>query len=318
MSGDGQLVISLDFELFWGVHDYRAIDECRDRLMTTREVVPALLDTFEQFDVRATWATVGFLFADGRDEALAHSPDDRPTYECDRYSPYPHLERTGTSEADDPLHFAPSLIERIRETPGQEIGSHTFSHYFCLEEGQRLAAWRADLSAARAIAERRGVDLTSLVFPRNQVAPAYVEAAGDAGFASFRGPPGVSFYEPWARDGRTVWGRAARLLDAHVPLAGPITHELDGAGRPVDVPASRMLRPWRPATAPFAPLRGRRIRREMRTAAENGECFHLWWHPHNFGAFPEQNLSFLRRILGDFAELRADEGMKSVTMAEVA
>jgi len=322
MSGrdSGQLVISLDFELFWGVRDYRSTDAYRDRLLVTREVVAALLETFASFGVRATWATVGFLFADGRQEALDYSPDYRPQYELARYSPYPHLERTGDSEADDPIHFAPSLIAEIAETPGQQIGSHTFSHYFCLERGQASAAWRADLNAAKAIARARGLELESLVFPRNQCDPAYLEAAGDAGFGCYRGHPDVWFYEPWRRRERSMLGRAVRVLDAHVPLAGSTTHAVgrERDGRPVDVPASRMLRPWRPATRALAPLRRRRIRREMREAAERGECFHLWWHPHNFGAHPEENLAFLRRILEDFADLREAEGMRSATMREAA
>ena len=46
--------------------------------------------------------------------------------------------------------------------------------------------------------------------------------------------------------------------------------------------------------------------------------FHLWWHPHNFGADPEANLLFLRQILDRYAILRDRFGMRSLNMSEVA
>ena len=66
-----------------------------------------------------------------------------------RQSPYPDLEHIlGRDEIEDPFHFGRSLLEQIRSYPGQEVGTHTFSHYFCLEPTQDLAVFRADLEAA--------------------------------------------------------------------------------------------------------------------------------------------------------------------------
>ena len=59
----GALVISLDFELHWGVRDKRPVDgPYRENLLGAREAIPQMLDLFEEFGVAATWATVGFLF----------------------------------------------------------------------------------------------------------------------------------------------------------------------------------------------------------------------------------------------------------------
>jgi hypothetical protein len=66
----------------------------------------------------------------------------RPRYRDSRLDPYDGA--VGEGEADDPLHFAPSLIGRIRATRRQEISTHTFSHYYCLEPGQDRQAFRAD------------------------------------------------------------------------------------------------------------------------------------------------------------------------------
>jgi hypothetical protein len=77
----GALVISLDFELHWGVRDKSAPDgPYRENLLGARKAIPRILDLFEEFDVAATWATVGFLFAESRREREEFSPVVRPQY----------------------------------------------------------------------------------------------------------------------------------------------------------------------------------------------------------------------------------------------
>ena len=56
----------------------------------------------------------------------------------------------------------------------------------------------------------------------------------------------------------------------------------------------------------------------MTAAAKTNKFFHLWWHPHNFGADADANLLFLRRILDRYATLRDQFGMRSLNMSEVA
>ena len=46
------------------------------------------------------------------------------------------IARIGPNERQDPYHFGLSLVRRIKDCPHQEIGTHTFSHYYCLEDGQ--------------------------------------------------------------------------------------------------------------------------------------------------------------------------------------
>lgn len=57
----GSFTISLDFELFWGVRDKRTTDSYKNNLEGTIEVIPKLLDIFEQYNIHVTWATVGLL-----------------------------------------------------------------------------------------------------------------------------------------------------------------------------------------------------------------------------------------------------------------
>ncbi|HUD18083.1 MAG TPA: hypothetical protein VMQ59_12505, partial [Acidimicrobiales bacterium] len=60
----GALVISLDFELHWGMRDHvdRQSPTYAD-LAGSRRVVEDLAAVFADRGIRATWATVGFLFA---------------------------------------------------------------------------------------------------------------------------------------------------------------------------------------------------------------------------------------------------------------
>jgi hypothetical protein len=56
----------------------------------------------------------------------------------------------------------------------------------------------------------------------------------------------------------------------------------------------------------------------MSRAAERKQLYHLWWHPHDFGARPDENFAVLIRILERFAALRKRHGMESVSMLEAA
>ena len=83
----------------------------------------------------------------------------------------------------------------------------------------------------------------------------------------------------------------------------------------VNVAASRFLRPWSRKLRWLEPLRLRRIKRAMHYAARNNQLFHLWWHPHNFGANLEENMRFLEAILRYYKELNQQYGFSSETMS---
>src|ERR1700679_3073446 len=102
------LVISLDFELFWGVRDVVGLDAYRDNLLGVRQAIPALLRLFAEREIHATWATVGFLFCRAKQELMATLPHRLPAYSDRSLSPY-DLTDVGQDEARDPFHFAPSL-----------------------------------------------------------------------------------------------------------------------------------------------------------------------------------------------------------------
>ena len=57
-------MVSIDFELYWGVARQTSLEAYKASLPGARHIIPRLLELFGPYGVRATWATVGFLFFD--------------------------------------------------------------------------------------------------------------------------------------------------------------------------------------------------------------------------------------------------------------
>jgi peptidoglycan/xylan/chitin deacetylase (PgdA/CDA1 family) len=314
----GALVISLDFELHWGVRDHRPLSarEC-SRLLAARAAIPRILDVFEEFRIRATWATVGLLFAKSRSEAQYFTPTPKPTYLESTLSAF--HEQLGRDERDDPFHFAPSLISEIASRRGQEIGSHSFSHYYCMEPGQTGEQFEADLRSAAAIAANSGHVLRSYVFARNQVNSAYLPCLDRNGIWCYRSNEDAVFKRSGSfREQQRLPNRIARLLDAYMNICG---HETtgwpDGDPPPIALRASRYLRPFHPVFAIPQPRQLNRIRQAMEHAARHCEIFHLWFHPEDFAPHVEANLRLLRQTLEIFQQLHREHGMASLSMSEL-
>jgi peptidoglycan/xylan/chitin deacetylase (PgdA/CDA1 family) len=313
----GALVISLDLELHWGVRDRRNLDRCeRDRLLSARTAALRIAELFEEFSVHATWATVGFLFARSREDLERFAPSRRPRYDDPRLDPY--REQTGRDESDDPFHFAPGLIDAIAVRAGQEIGTHSFSHFYCCESGQSSREFEADLESALAIARESGYRIRSYVFPRNQVDPGYLPLLERAGILCYRGTQSSAVNQAGSfRFQQRPHRRLLRLCDNYFDLYGAQTIPWPSGPGPWSIGASRYLRPHNDFLEGLDDLRYRRIVHAMESAAERGELLHLWWHPEDFARELDRNLQFLRRILEEWDRLRRQSGMLSLSMGEV-
>ena len=81
----GYFVISLDFELFWGMFDKHTIESYGERIVGEKTAIPKMLALFSEYDIHATWATVGMLMARDRDELLSLLPPEhlRPTSDAE-------------------------------------------------------------------------------------------------------------------------------------------------------------------------------------------------------------------------------------------
>ena len=313
----GTLIVSLDFELFWGMLDVCPLEAYEDHVLGGRKAIPALLQLFETYGIHATWAAVGFLFAENRQEAASFFPESalRPTYDNPALKPYEEFAKIGENEEQAPCFFAPSLIDLIAKTPGQEIGSHTFSHYYCREKGQTVRQFAADMGAAKAIAEKHGYHVTSVVLPRNQCEPEYTEVLRELGFTAYRDEENDWIHEKIKF--RPLL-RALRLADVYLPLTGQGGYVPKNENGIWNLTGSRMYKPIFPALGALEGLKLHRIKRQMLHAAKNNLTFHLWWHPHNIGVRTEAHMAQLEEIFRYYAYLRDTYGMESKNMAEVA
>jgi peptidoglycan/xylan/chitin deacetylase (PgdA/CDA1 family) len=293
--------------------------ETKSYFLNARDAIPHALRAFDAHEVHATWATVGFLFARNKRDLMAHLPEERPRYTDRRFDPYGMLDEIGEDEARDPFHYASSLLHAIAEVPGQEIASHTFSHYYCLEDGQTLQTFKADLEAARAIGERFGNVTEALVFPRGQHNPAYVAELARLGVRAYRVPPAFYPYRPRRADDENLAHRALRLIDSYLSLGGPYGDDPRPDERGV-VPlrAGMFLRPYSSTRRRLEPIRMQRLKRAMSNAARAGVDFHLWWHPHNFGTHTSENLAMQNEVLRHYRSLRDRYGWPSRNMGEAA
>jgi peptidoglycan/xylan/chitin deacetylase (PgdA/CDA1 family) len=322
----GALVVSLDFELIWGVLDRRDVDAYKPNLLGVRRVIPALLECFARHRIRATWATVGMLAHASRDDLLGSLPSLKPTYRDPSLDPYREITVVGASEDEDPLHLARTLVVQIADAPGQELATHTFGHFYALEAGQTRAQFEADLDAAIQVQRRFGSPPRSLVFPRNQLNPDYLASVIARGIVAVRGNQTHPAYAARPASEETLARRAVRICDSVAPIDRDVAYSWDSLRVShrrtgvVDVRASGFLRPRGSGIrrGALGALQQRRLVSAIRDAAATNRIFHLWWHPHNFGRDLETNLAALESILHEVSLLRERFGFESLSMAEAA
>ncbi len=312
--------ISLDFELLWGVKDHRTIASYGKAILGGREAISNMLELFKEEQIHVTWATVGMLMPKDKEELLKHLPHLKPEYANSRLSNYKGLEQVGADEKHDPYHFGNTILDRIIQTPYQEIASHTFSHYYCLEEGQSLEDFHADTDAFVRLCESLNIKPASVVFPRNQYNPSYIAVLKGKGFSSFRGNESHPLYTARSRKEESKLRRLLRLIDGYYNISGHHTYRLEELQKEkelLNIPSSRFLRPYRTALSFLEKRKVKRIKDSMTYAAKHGEIFHLWWHPHNFGTYPDHMMNQLREIIAHYKLLQQKFGMSSMTMKEI-
>lgn len=300
------VVISLDFELRWGVHDIYGLDAdaCRADFEKTRQTIPRLLQLFEDYRVRATWATVGALGCEGWDEYFRRAPTP-PKYTLPGFAvkhDYARIDPHGS------MHFAPELVRSILACPGQELGTHTFSHLYLRERGITAQDVAADLAAVSALyRDRYGTLPVSLVFPRNQ--PGFLEVVRSSSIRIWRGNPRRWYYEREDSENNGLVSRALKLADALNPacrLAAPLAQDM--------TQASIFLRLSLPGLLWSAHLR--RIAAELKALAPD-DIYHVWFHPESLGRDTAQRLARTEQVLDLIARRQSSGRLRSCTMSDL-
>ena len=313
----GALVISLDFEMFWGIADFADIQEWAPIVERVHMVVPRLLELFQKHGVHATWATVGALMCEDRSEFLERLPKPVAPQTKTMLDKLGLMEPGGGVLCPEHILFAPELVRMVASCEGQEIGTHTFSHYYCDDPTSNQEEFAAELKAAERIAKEKGYPFLSAVFPRNQVSDRFVEVLERSTLCCFRGVE-----RGWIAKNRPKLGKLGTILwylDNYLPLARACSFSQKDAeqiGSLMNVRNSRFFKPYRPQYRFAERLKLWRYKHEMKTAAKRGEVYHIYWHPHNFAENTEINFRQMEEMMFHFDRLHQKYGMQSRNMSE--
>ncbi len=312
-------VISLDFEKMWGVFDKRTIHSYGENVSNVELVIDRLLALFQKYDIHCTWATVGMLFHYDIKSCKNKLPIVIPKYKNNKLSSYNNLNEISSNNFV--IYYSGiASIKKISLVPNQEIATHTYSHFYCLEEGSSVDAFSKDLEMSVNISKENGFETKSIVFPRNQYDKSFLEICSKMGIKAYRGTESSWVQRSRNQNELKIIHRVIRFIDSYLNLTGPnIYKRLETNNQQlINIPASFFLRPFNHKLSCFESLKIRRLKNSMLRAAREGSLFHLWWHPHNFGKNLEENMIQLESILIYYSELKYEYGMLSKTMNEVA
>jgi peptidoglycan/xylan/chitin deacetylase (PgdA/CDA1 family) len=315
----GKFIISLDFELFWGIFDKYEIEDKVAYFENTLLAIPQMLKLFEQNEIHVTWATVGALMANDLAELRRFYPTALPNFENKKFSADEFIktnEKKINSHAYQRFFFAPHLVELIKNTRYQEIGTHTFLHNYSLEKGQTINSFEADIKAAKKIAkEKFNIDIRSIVFPRNQYNTDYIQSCLDNGLANIRVNPNCWYMKANNSESERIYHRVFRTLEAYLPIRNA-SFRNESNNRGGINPASRFLRPVKTKNLMYS-LQLNRVLGEMTNAAKTNSNYHLWWHPHNFGNNVNLSIEMLQEIIKHYHNLNRKYSLVSANMSEV-
>lgn len=298
----GTFVMSFDTELAWGT---QGAERYRSAYEGTRETISRMLDILSKNRLSATWAVVGHLFVDscGPWQGRKHPEIER---KGEWFTSDP-----GTDVRTDPLWYAPDVVEKIMSCPvEQEIGSHSFSH-IVHEEFCDVHCFDSELKECRRVAQQKGIQLRSFVYPRNIVK--HTQVLADNGFTIYRSRDNVWYYG-LSRKLRKV----AHGLDAYLwpfpPVGVPKRH--DGV---TSIPGNYLYE-HRIGWARRLPVsfRVRKAVNGLKRAARTGKVFHLWSHPFNLATDPDALLDGFDAICREAARMRDVGSLQNLTMGQLA
>ena len=317
MVDNGNFVISLDYELMWGVRDSRSEVDYGPNILNVGAALEQTIALCIKYNISLTIATVGFLFHKNAEELMANLPDVMPQYQDTGLSPFVDTKKFLKETKDEKLYFDLSTTQRLIDATNVEMASHTYSHFYCLDAMNSQEAFKEDTALMDRIAKKRGVDIQSIVFPRNQYTQKHIHICDTFGIQSFRGNPKHWIYKPSATNDQSLLKRFLRLLDAYMNITGHncVSQAEISQVKPHNIAASRFLRPYSKKLCFLEKIKIKRIKKSMTHAAKNKLVYHLWWHPHNFGANLEENLKGLTEIFEHYQKLKYAYGFSAITMA---
>ena len=307
----GIFILSLDFELAWGMHDLWDADIGIPKAMiaaymrTRTEVVDALLRLFQKYDISATWATVGYMF---------HDQDDTQESYANK-----HIQRLATASLSctedefKSIWLGDDLITKVQAAnPTQDIGSHTYSHVIFSDPTCTADVADREIAQCVALAKQMDLPLKSFVFPRNE--EAHHDVLQKYGFTSYR-----SVQPGWVNHFSGQAQRWAKFLSDAIGLTPPLAVVEEKREGLWGISASAYYRPAY-GKARFIPNRSRvgQSMRGINKAIKKCGIYHLYLHPSDMAFASERLLDGLEQILNHAAEARQNGQLDTLSMAQMA
>lgn len=317
MQKKGTFIISIDCEMLWGMRDFSEKKSLTgEYVLVGHSVMLRILELFKKYDIHATWAFVGLCLLESKDEIYKFSPKNKPTYYEKSLNNYEYIEDYIDKDGPDPYYHSGDMASVIAQTPGQEIGTHTFSHYYCWEEGQTALQFKEDiLCSIKASKEKLGVSPKAIIFPRNQVNKTYLKILKSVGIEKYRGR------QRFKSTKKTIFGKFSRamlrLFTIPAYLAAYDLKKIDRQVSPVNLPGTFMFETY-DGKRKMLMKRGMQVMKNVMTlSAMRGKTVHMYFHPHNLGCCTEENLDYLEELLQHYRYLNKKYGFQSMNMGEV-
>lgn len=283
----GICTVSIDLESVWGSWDTICSAKHRDASRYERDACARLVTLLDRNDIRATWAVVGRLF-DEKVRAPLTGPTDN--------------------------WFAPDLLDLVTTSSlDHEIASHSYGHVHyhatTRDEAER------DLTAAKNLHGRYGLDFVSFTFPGNT--PAHTSILKKVGLRVFRGADrGVAHIAGRLHGGLTsAFAVADEFISDALPAVRPLLH----TSGLVELPTSMHLAPRQGARA-WVPTQRieRRALEAIRYAASHKTLFHLRLSPKSLYFATDAQVRTLTSIFEEVRTMQDKRLMEVRTMGSFA
>ncbi len=297
--------ISLDFELRWGVRHLYGGDFSRYKVALdgAKDAAMALCDSFQERKIASTWATVGALGLSDWDDFFSKITLD----DLNRRSNFLASEEEFLRK-NESYYFAPEVVKHICSSEHAELASHTFTHLFCCEPHVTEDLFLEDGELLNNVFRSKfGREVKSIVFPRNQ--ENHMESLSRLGLTSYRAVEIGDTAEANTLAGNSLSRKVSRFSSAINPWVSHSSAFTEKYSR-----ASLFLRLNLPRVT--WQLHLARIRNELHNL-QDGECFHLWMHPHNLGSDTNIKLRRIDQVINIILEFRDKRKVQILSMEEL-
>ena len=297
----GTFIISLDCEDYWGIADNDR--DIATSFITESSLVSAydsLVKALALYEMPATFAFVMALTLK-KAELLEwmHRLTDVQVDGANWMRNFRRAQSKGSFEG----WFCPEAFDLVRDIAMHEIGCHGLRHVPVGNMGVASEDVRYELATAGELACRKGIQLKTFVFPRNQIG--HLDLLVENGYRGFR-----NIHPLEGRHGRL--GNLIRELNVREQSqdAEPLRSGL------VSIPGGYFLN-WKRGFRTLVPeaatlLRWRSI---LNDAVANDRVALLYLHPHNLISGP-RTLELFCGVLRIASKLRESKGLKITTQAD--